>query len=57
VRWWGRSVNKIIIYLLPDSNKFVKHPKEIVKTGDIVNVRILNVDIERGRISLSMKDI
>ncbi|NMA85843.1 MAG: RNA-binding transcriptional accessory protein [Tissierellia bacterium] len=46
-----------LVHISHLSNKFVKHPKDIVKVGDIVNVRILDVDIERGRISLSMKDI
>ncbi|MBU5436593.1 RNA-binding transcriptional accessory protein [Tissierella sp. MSJ-40] len=39
------------------SKGFIRHPKEVVKVGDIVKVKILDVDMERGRISLSMKDI
>lgn len=35
-------------------NKFVKHPMDIVNVGDIVEVRVLSVDLERNRISLSM---
>ena len=46
-----------LVHISHLSDKFVKHPKDIVKVGDIVNVRILDIDIERGRISLSMKDI
>ncbi|MDK0585234.1 RNA-binding transcriptional accessory protein Tex [Clostridium perfringens] len=34
---------------------FVKHPLDIVKVGDVVEVRILDVDLKRKRISLSMK--
>ena len=34
--------------------KFVRHPMDIVNVGDIVEVRVLSVDIERSRISLSM---
>ncbi|BAB81874.1 RNA-binding transcriptional accessory protein Tex [Clostridium perfringens] len=37
------------------ADKFVKHPLDIVKVGDIVEVRILDVDLKRKRISLSMK--
>ena len=37
--------------------KRVKHPLDVVSVGDIVKVRVLDVDKERGRISLSMKGI
>ena len=37
------------------ANRFVKHPLDIVKVGDIVEVRVLEVDEKRKRISLSMK--
>ncbi|MDK0982144.1 RNA-binding transcriptional accessory protein Tex [Clostridium perfringens] len=37
------------------ADSFVKHPLDIVKVGDIVEVRILDVDLKRKRISLSMK--
>jgi len=36
-------------------NKFVKHPSEVVKVGDIVDVTVLSVDAGKKRISLSMK--
>ncbi|MZK53045.1 Tex family protein [Clostridium beijerinckii] len=39
------------------ANRFVKHPLDIVKVGDIVKVAILEVDEKRKRISLTMKDI
>lgn len=35
--------------------KFVKHPLEVVSVGDIVDVKVLSVDIPKKRISLSMK--
>ncbi|MBL4935768.1 RNA-binding transcriptional accessory protein [Clostridium sp. YIM B02515] len=37
------------------ADRFVKHPLDIVKVGDIVEVRVLEVDEKRKRISLSMK--
>lgn len=37
------------------ADRFVKHPLDIVKVGDIVEVRILDVDLKRKRISLSIK--
>lgn len=35
-------------------NQYVRHPMDIVNVGDIVEVRVLSVDLERNRISLSM---
>jgi uncharacterized protein len=37
------------------ANKFVSDAREIVKTGDIVKVRVLEVDLARKRIALTMK--
>ncbi|MCC5419910.1 RNA-binding transcriptional accessory protein Tex [Clostridium perfringens] len=37
------------------ADSFFKHPLDIVKVGDVVEVRILDVDLKRKRISLSMK--
>ena len=39
------------------ADRFVKHPLDIVKVGDIVKVAILEVDEKRKRISLTMKNI
>ncbi len=46
-----------LVHISELSDRYIKHPKEIVKVGDIVKVRILNVDENRGRISLSMKQL
>ena len=35
--------------------KFVKHPLEVVSVGDIVDVKVIGVDISKKRISLSIK--
>lgn len=37
------------------SRKFVKHPLEVVSVGDIVEVKVLSVDVAKKRISLTMK--
>ena len=37
------------------SDKFIKHPREVVKTGDLVKVKVMDVDSSRKRISLSMR--
>jgi uncharacterized protein len=39
------------------ANRFVKHPLDIVKVGNVIKVKILEVDEKRKRISLTMKDI
>ncbi|MBE6050405.1 MAG: RNA-binding transcriptional accessory protein [Clostridium sp.] len=39
------------------ADRFVRHPLDIVKVGDVIKVKILEVDEKRKRISLSMKDI
>lgn len=44
-----------LVHISQLSDKFVKHPLDVVKVGDIVEVRILEVDEKRKRISLSMK--
>lgn len=46
-----------LVHISELSNKFIKHPKEVVEVGDIVKVKILNVDKNRGRISLSMREL
>lgn len=37
------------------SNKFIRHPSEIVSVGDIVKVKVVKIDKERQKASLSMK--
>ena len=45
-----------LLHISEIADKYVKNPLEVLSVGDIVNVRIISVDVERGRISLSMKD-
>ncbi len=44
-----------LVHVSQLSNKFVTDAREVVKTGDIVKVRVLEVDLPRKRISLTMK--
>lgn len=46
-----------LIHISQLSKDYIKHPKELLKVGDIIKVKILDVDITRRRISLSMKDV
>ena len=44
-----------LVHISELSDRFVKHPSEVVSVGDIVTVRVLAVDVKKKRISLSMK--
>ena len=44
-----------LVHISQLTNKYVKHPMEVVAIGDIVAVQVLEVDINRQRVSLTMK--
>ena len=44
-----------LVHISHLSDTFIKDPRDAVKTGDMVKVKVLEVDVERKRISLSMK--
>ena len=44
-----------LVHISQMCNKFIKHPLEAVKVGEVVKVRVLEVDLKRNRISLTMK--
>ncbi len=44
-----------LVHISELSDRFVKHPREVVAVGDIVQVRVLSVDLKKKRIALSMK--
>ena len=46
-----------LVHISELSNRFVKHPSEVVSVGDQVKVRVLAVDVKKKRISLSMKNV
>jgi protein Tex len=46
-----------LVHISHLSDNFIKDPRDAVKTGDFVNVRVLEIDVARQRISLSMKSI
>jgi len=45
-----------LVHLSEMSDKYIKSPMEVVQVGDIINVTIINIDTERQRIGLSMKN-
>lgn len=46
-----------LVHISQICNKFIKHPLEVVKLGDVVSVKILSVDMDKKRIALTMKNI
>ena len=44
-----------LVHISALSHTFVKDPREVVKAGDIVKVKVLDVDVQRKRIALSMR--
>jgi len=46
-----------LVHVSELSNKFIKNPMDYVKSGDVVEVRVLSVDLKRKRISLTMKGL
>ena len=44
-----------LVHISQVSDKFIKHPSEVVSVGDVVKVAVLEVDEKKKRISLSMK--
>lgn len=60
--WWIGAFVDIgvkqdgLVHISQLSNRFVRNPMEVVAVGDEVKVRIIGLDLERGKISLSMKE-
>ena len=46
-----------LVHISEIVNRFIKHPSEVVSIGDVVKVVVLNVDVAKKRISLSMKQV
>ena len=46
-----------LVHVSQISDKFIKHPSEVLKVGDIVRVKVLNVDTAKKRIALTMKGL
>ena len=44
-----------LVHVSEMSNRFIKHPLEVVSVGDVVEVKVLSVDLSKKRIQLSMK--
>ena len=47
--------NDGLVHVSEMGSRYVRNPHEVVKVGDVVDVRVLKIDRERGRVSLTMK--
>ncbi len=45
-----------LLHVSQIADRYIKNPLDVINVGDIINVTIIEIDIERGRISLSMKE-
>ena len=45
-----------LVHISQISKDYIKHPSEVLKVGDVVRVKVLDVDVEKKRISLTIKD-
>ena len=46
-----------LVHISQISEKRINHPSDVLSVGDVIKVRILSVDADKGRISLSMKNV
>ncbi len=44
-----------LVHISQICDRYIKHPSEVLKVGDIVKVKVLDVDLKRNRIALTMK--
>ncbi|MBP5651500.1 MAG: RNA-binding transcriptional accessory protein [Clostridia bacterium] len=45
-----------LVHISQISKDYIKHPSDVLKVGDVVRVKVLDVDVEKKRISLTIKD-
>jgi uncharacterized protein len=46
-----------LVHISHLANRYVKDPNDVVKVGQVVKIKVLSVDAQRKRISLSIKDV
>mgnify|MGYP003289263546 CR=1 FL=1 len=49
--------NDGLVHISEMSEKYVKNPMDVVSVGDIVKVRVIKIDLEKKKVSLSMKNV
>ena len=46
-----------LVHISEISDRYIKHPTEVLKVGDIVKVRVIDINMDKKRITLSMKQV
>ncbi len=46
-----------LVHISKICDRYIKHPTEVLSVGDVVKVKVIGVDVEKKRISLSMRDV
>ena len=46
-----------LVHISQITDRYIKHPREVLKVGDVVRVKVISVDAKKKRIGLSMKGI
>ncbi len=46
-----------LVHVSQISNRFIRHPREVLSVGDVVQVKVIGLDLAKKRISLSMKEV
>lgn len=46
-----------LVHISRITNRYIKHPSEVLQVGDVVKVKVLEVDVEKKRIGLSIRDV
>ena len=46
-----------LVHISQICDRFIKHPLEAVRLGDVVQVKVLSVDLQKKRIALTMKGV
>ena len=44
-----------LVHISQMSDKYIKHPLEVVSVGDVIDVQVMSVDVKKKRIQLTMK--
>ena len=46
-----------LVHISHICDRYIKHPTDVLSVGDVVKVRVLEVDVPKKRISLTMKEV
>ncbi len=46
-----------LVHISQICDRYIKHPTDVLSVGDVVKVRVLEVDVPKKRISLTMKEV